>query len=75
MWQTWSWPGLLAMSLIMMFFWGSLAWILLEVRDGGFGRRAGHDPKDVLDARLARGDIDAQEYRTRVEALWEADDE
>lgn len=42
----------------------------------GPGRAPGHrpSPSDVLAGRFARGDIDEQEYRARLEVLDEQDD-
>jgi putative membrane protein len=66
------WWGWLMMSLGMVVFWGLLAWgalLLLRGRDqtAPADRRPG--PKEILDERLARGEIDAVEYRERLAAL------
>ena len=58
-----AWWGWLMMSLGMLVFWGLLAWgavVLLR----GRGETASADrpsPQEILDERLARGEIDARE--------------
>jgi putative membrane protein len=68
-----AWWGWLMMSLGMLVFWGLLAWgALLLLR--GRGEKASADgpgPQEILDERLARGEIDAVEYGERLEALRE----
>jgi len=66
------WSGWLAMSLIMIIAYGGLALLLvLGLREEFSPRRRSDDPRRVLDTRLARGDIDANEYRDRIAALSE----
>lgn len=64
------WWGWLLGALGMVVFWGLLIWAiwyLVEavVRRPGADRRPSDrsDPKRILDERLARGEIDADEYR------------
>jgi putative membrane protein len=59
------WPG---MVLVMVVFWSLVgAAVFLGAR--WLGRdRLGADPLEILDERLARGEIDVEEY-TR---LWQA---
>ena len=72
-WQDdFAWWGWLMMSLGMVVFWGLLAWgalLLLRGRDQPepTDRRPG--PEEILDERLARGEIGAVEYRERLAAL------
>lgn len=54
----------------MVVFWGLVIWAIWYFATSVLGRReqakgpAGHrDAKQILDERLARGDIDADEYR------------
>lgn len=63
----WSWVGWLVMSLTMVAFWGSLAWIVVTLvrRPPGSGSSA----QDILDERFARGEIDDEEYRRRKASL------
>ena len=67
----WGWWGWLAMSLSMIAFWGLVIWgIVAVVR--GLGPRStqtGSSPEDILRERLARGEIDEDEYRRRLQAL------
>lgn len=69
------WGGWLAMSLMMIVVWGVLIF-------GGIARwratdrsdrsqpPAGHPtPEQLLDERIARGEIDIEEYRQRRESL------
>lgn len=62
----------IAMVLMMMVFWGlvifGVAWL---VRSLAGGQHAIHrrDPVEVLDHRLASGEISVEEYRERRELL------
>lgn len=64
-WSGWGWWW---MAIAMVLFWGAVALVvvLLVRRPTSSTRR---DAQDVLDERYARGEIDAEEYRTRREAL------
>ena len=61
----------LAMTLSMVVFWGLVIWaILAVVRTGADDRRSGpRTPEEILAQRFARGEIDENEYRHRVEVL------
>ncbi len=62
-WFLWS------MWLISAVFLSALVWLFIEV---GNGRGNNADaPRRILDERLARGDIDRDEYRERLDALTE----
>ncbi|HZD65042.1 MAG TPA: SHOCT domain-containing protein [Acidimicrobiales bacterium] len=72
------WWGWLVGFLAMVLFWGAVIWGIWYLATG-FGRR--HRPeqrsggaKGILDERLARGEIDPEEYR-RLRDLLSADDE
>ena len=63
------------MTLMMVVFWGGVIWLAVS-----FTRRSGQAPShqtltpppapaQILAERLARGEIDADDYRTRLEAL------
>lgn len=75
MWShgNWSWALWLAMSFSMALFWGLAIWVLLSVfrRDTGATRRD-RPAERILAERFARGEVDEDEYRRRVEALREA---
>jgi putative membrane protein len=61
----WMWLG-------GLLFWGSLiafgVWAVRRFTDRGGGGNA----RRILDERFARGDIDAEEYQSRLQALGEA---
>lgn len=68
------WAGWVAMTLMMLVFWGLLIVGGIAVYRGSIrnGDRQGEgklDPEQVLDQRFARGEIDADDYRTRRELL------
>ncbi len=59
------------MSIVMLTFWGLLIAVILSAfraRDAAPPTRS-DDPISVLDRRLARGEIDLEEHRARVEAI------
>ena len=64
-WSGWAWWW---MAIAMVLFWGTVAWVVVTLarRPSTSARR---DARDVLDERYARGEIDAEEYRTRRETL------
>lgn len=68
------WAGWLLMTFGMLAFWALVAVAVVALvrgmRDDG-GRRQTPDagPRQLLDERFARGDIDADEYRERRELL------
>ena len=69
------WAGWLVMSLLMVAFWGVLIFGGTALwRSASRGHRGGQQPVDrspeqLLDERFARGEIDAEEYRSRRELL------
>ncbi len=72
------WGGWLTMTLMMGLFWGLVIMAVIAVLRAGAGRSAGsaatdpgaaRDPLGILDERFARGEIDAEEYHLRREAL------
>lgn len=74
----WGWGGWVAMGFMMVVFWGlivAVVVVLLRGRPGGFHVEAGPqgdagDPAlRILDERFARGEIDAEEYRSRRDLL------
>ena len=68
------WGGWLLMSLTTVAFWAVVVFgIVALFRDSGGpgprdGRRDG-DARRILDERFARGEIDAEEYRSRQSIL------
>lgn len=74
----WGWGGWLVMALMMLAFWGLIAAVAVAVIRGGSWRQSPLGPSpgergdaamQILDERFARGEIDAEEYRTRRELL------
>ena len=56
-----NWVAWLAMSALMVLFWGGVVWVLVSVlRTDRPSRR--RDPVEVLDQRLASGEISKDEY-------------
>ena len=74
----WGAGGLLFMGLMMLVFWGGLAWVIVTLLRRPISSRDADRPPPqqaaptataLLDERLARGDIDVEDYRARREAL------
>jgi putative membrane protein len=66
----WGW-GWGVMTLVMVAFWGLVIWAVVNVVRGA-GEAAPtrqRRPEGILAERLARGDIDEDEYRVRLAAL------
>jgi putative membrane protein len=69
------WGGWLAMSLMMVIFWGLVivggiaAWRAAGRNDREQQRVDRRSPEELLDERFARGEIDADEYTRRRELL------
>ena len=71
-WPVWE---IALLRMVMIIFVGLLAWGIYALA-GGASRRRGNepgegagDPARILDERLARGEIDADEYAKLREAL------
>lgn len=82
---SWAW---IPMSLGMLLFWGLVVWLIVRLTSGSSNRGAAAEPstRQVLDARLARGEIGTSEYEAlrRVlegeappegDARWERSDD
>ena len=68
------WGGWLLMSLTTVGFWALVVFgiVALFRGTGGVGARAGgreRDARQIVDERFARGEIDAEEYRSRQSLL------
>ena len=68
------WGGWMVMSLTMLLFWGLVVFAVVAIfrgtRDVGTGTgNARRDPKEILEERFARGEIDVDEYRARMDVL------
>ena len=74
------WGGWLIAVVMMVVFWGAIAWVVVTLIRHGAGDRGarteppatrGPDALAILDERLARGEIDEDDYRRRRDALRE----
>ena len=71
------WGGWLAMALVMVAFWGLVVFAVVALFRGGANSSNSQstdpanpaDPRRILDERLARGDIQVEEYQARKDAL------
>lgn len=67
----WGWGAWLVMSLGMVAFWALVIWLFVNVirtnQEGGTPRD--RTPEEILAERFARGEIDDDEYRRRLETL------
>lgn len=64
------WIGTLFMILTMVVFWGGLITVtVLLVRHWGHNGTGQDGARRILDERLARGEIDRDEYEQRSQAL------
>jgi putative membrane protein len=72
------WAGWLLMTLTTVGFWALVVFGIVALfrgaRDSGTrtDRRPEQDAQHILDERFARGEIDADEYRARRDALHSA---
>jgi putative membrane protein len=68
MWQSgWGWFW---MSVAMVAFWALVAWVVVTIarQAGGAGQR-NSDARALLDERLARGEMEEEEYRRRRDLI------
>ena len=73
-WHGGGWGWGIVMVLMMIAFWGGLIWLVVALARHGVGdRRPEHGQRptaeQILHERLARGEIDVDEYRQRLDAL------
>lgn len=69
-WSEWSWWGWTVMTIAMVAFWGLVAWVVIWViRSAGPELPPERTAETVLGDRLAAGEIDETEYRSRLETL------
>jgi putative membrane protein len=63
----WNWAAWITMTASMILFWGLVAWVVVTLvrRPEETARTA----DDILADRLARGEIDDDEYHRRSDAL------
>jgi putative membrane protein len=69
----WGWTMMVVWSFVWIGFLGVAAWFAIHWIRGGQASTTPPAPtktaREVLDERLARGDIDPEEYRQRRSAL------
>jgi putative membrane protein len=70
----WGWTMMIVWSIVWLGFLGVAAWVAVHwARGGPQSPRSVQPPprtaREPLDERLARGEIDPDEYRLRREAL------
>lgn len=67
------WGGWIMMTLAMVAFWGVVVFVVVALfrsaNTGAPDRREPRDPREILDERFARGEIDEDEYHARQAAL------
>jgi putative membrane protein len=68
------WGGWILMTVAMVAFWALVVFAIVTFSrstqgSGGPPAAAGRDPVQILDDRLARGEIDETEYHARIKAL------
>jgi putative membrane protein len=68
-WDGWSWWSGPLMTVGMLAFWGSLAWVIVMAIRASQPSRTSDLAENVLAERFARGEIDEAEYQRRLEAL------
>ena len=67
-WHDSGW-GWLVMTVLMFAFWGAVIWGIVAVARGERPSAATSDPETLLAQRLAAGEIDEDEYRSRLDTL------
>ena len=74
-WNGASWWWWFVMSGGMLVFWGFVAWVVIQVVRRDVDAPTTADPETILRTRFARGDIDADEYRARLDTLRRGSDQ
>ena len=71
MWNDgWGWGVWLTMVVIMIGFWGLIAWVIISVPRGSSNTRPpDRSAEDILAERFAHGEIDEDEFTARREVL------
>jgi putative membrane protein len=66
----WGWGAWLMMGVLLLVFWGLVAWVVVTlVRGSSPSRRPKRSAEEVLAERYARGEIDKDEFTERRDAL------
>lgn len=69
------WGGWIVMTLVMVAFWALVVFAVVAIFRGTSSssrpadRSTDRDPMQILEERFARGEIDAEEFRTRADVL------
>jgi len=66
-WQGYPWGFWWLMWMAMVAFWAAIVWLVLMFARVGRDRHP--DAAEILTNRFARGEIDAAEYRSRLDVL------
>ena len=70
----WGWAGWLTMTIGMAGFWILVALLVVMVLRADRSRETQEpEPRQILERRLARGEIGVEEYRERLAAMSRAD--
>jgi putative membrane protein len=74
MWWNDGWGWWWMMPLLMVAFWAAVAWLIVGLVRGRPARPEGgidrpEPPEQVLAHRYARGELDDEEYRRRLDTL------
>ena len=60
------------MWVVMVAFWGVVIWVIYSLIGTSRGSASAHrcdEARHTLDQRLARGEIDSEEYRNRLDLI------
>jgi len=63
------WAGSLAMTIAIAGFWVAVALVILVALRAGSRGPLEPEAREILERRLARGEIDVEQYQERLEAL------
>lgn len=64
----WGWLAWLSMTVTMVLFWGAVIWAVVAVARSP-RRTVERPPQQLLDERLARGEISVDEYQSLSRVL------
>ncbi len=59
------------MTLMMVIFWGVVIWLVVRRRPDSF-TGPNETPREILDGRFAKGEIDEQEYQRCLDVMRES---
>ena len=64
----WNWGAWLGMTVMMVVFWGAVAWAIVAAVRGSGAPRA-KSAQQILEERLAHGEITVDEYESLHAAI------